>query len=192
MPSLTENIKKIEDLSKIYHNDCDKLIKFISLIRSYAPDIYITNNGPHGGIVSNRWDKDNFHLFDEVKGINIFLLRLLKKYQNIRIKLDNEIEICLNDLKSALKSYDDEVMEFEPMSEYARDGFERDRWNILRPYKELEKLKNEISTDKVTLSSIQEQIQLRELDVVKYKDYTLQDVTKELERIIEIFLKVDL
>ena len=29
------NIKKIEDLSKIYHNDCDKLIKFISLSTTY-------------------------------------------------------------------------------------------------------------------------------------------------------------
>ena len=111
------------------------------------------------------------------------------------LKLDQfqvDIEDYMENLKISLNSYDQEVLEFEPMSEYARDMFERDRWNILRPYKDLENLKKEIISDKFTLISIQEEIEKREKDVVKYLSYSLNDIIKEQEKIYENLSKIDL
>lgn len=168
---------KVKELSDLYYNKCFDLKQLISSIRSYTPGIAFINNG-NGSISGRHWNQEKFYLFDEVKGFNLFFIRLLKEYQSVRIKLDNEIDVFMEDLKISLNSYDREVWEFEPMSEYARDMFEQDRWNILRPYKDLENLKKEISLDKLTLDNIQEEIEKREEDVVKYLSYTLNDVIK--------------
>lgn len=182
---------KITELSDLYYKKCFDLKQLISSVRTYTPGIaYISSK--IGSISSRHWNQENFYLFDEVKGFNLFFIRLLKEYQKARIDLDKEIEDYMENLKISLNSYDREVLEFEPMSEYARDMFERDRWNILRPYKDLENLKKEIISDKFTLISIQEEIEKREKDVVKYLSYSLNDIIKEQEKIYENLSKIDL
>jgi hypothetical protein len=188
MSALSENIEKVKELNKIYNIDCDKLKKLISSLKSYSPSIAFIHNT--NSVSTRSWSNDNFYLFDEVKGFNLFLIRLLKEYQNLRIKLNNDIEFCMQDLKSVLNSYDQEVLEYEPLSEYARDKFEQDRWSILRPYKDLESLKNEILSDKLTLSVIDEEINRRQSDALKFQNYTLEDLIKESERLLQILTDI--
>jgi hypothetical protein len=179
---------KVKELSDLYYKKCFDLKQLISSVRSYTPGVAFIDS--KNGTASRTWNQENFYLFDEVKGFNLFFIRLLKEYQKERIDLNNDIEDYMEKLRSSLNSYDQEVLEFEPMSEYARDMFERDRWNILRPYKDLESLKKEISLDKYTLIIIEEEIQKREENVVKYLSYSLDDLIKEQERIYENLSKL--
>lgn len=189
MPTLSENINKIKDLHKIYHTDCAKLMQLISSLISYTPSIAFINSPKSTS--SRVWNNETFYLFDEVKGFNLFLIRLFKEYKKIRIKLNEDIEICLQDLRLALNSYDREISEYEPMSEYARDKFEQDRWNLLRPLKDLENLRNEISSDKYPLTVIDDQINGREKNVIKFQNYKLEDVIKEQDIFYENLSKIE-
>ena len=184
MITLSENIKKFKYLNNLYRIDCVELIKMIDWLKIYSPSIYGTKSSQN--TISFRiWDEKNFYYFDEIKGLNLFIIRKLNEYLSLRIKIDKEIEICLQNFQNSLQGYDEDVLKFEPMDEDFRERFELDRINISRPYNELKKLKNEIDADWLIISSIKKQIKEREIMAKKYLNYKLEDLKEDLERFID-------
>jgi hypothetical protein len=192
MSTLSENISKIKDLSDMYEKTCRRLQLLIKEVEYLSRGIVAYPSiRPRTTVTFNSWTKENFYLFDEVKGVNIFLIRLLKDYRNIFIEINNDISNISEELRSALASYDDEAFGFEPMSEYARDMFERDRWNILRPLKDLEDFKNAISKDKPSIDELDSEILEREKLMMAYSTYTLEDLIREQQKALDSILKFE-
>lgn len=94
MGALSNVITKVNELKSPYKEDCFNLRQLISSIKSCSAGIAF-NNFPNNRTHTRSWNNDNFYLFDEVKGINLLLIRLLEEYQNLRIKLDTDIEDCM-------------------------------------------------------------------------------------------------
>ena len=194
MSTLSENISKIKVLSDRHEKTLKRLQLLIKEVKCLSPVISgHFNITPHlSSFTSKSWTRENFYLFDEVKGVNIFLISLLKDYRKLLAEINNDISNISEELRSALASYDEEDFGFEPMSEYARDMFERDRWNIFKPLKDLENFKNGISIDKPSIDELDSEIQEREKLMMAYNRYTLEDLIREQNKAIASIQKVDL
>jgi hypothetical protein len=194
MSTLSENISKIKVLSDRHEKTRKRLQLLIEEVKYLSPGILGHSNiTPHlSSFTSKSWTRENFYLFDEVKGVNIFLIRLLKDYRKLLAEINNDISNISEELRSALASYDEEDFGFEPMSEYARDMFERDRWNILRPLKDLEDFKNAISIDKPSIDELDSEILSREKLMMVYNSYTLEDLIREQKEVIDSIQKVEI
>lgn len=181
MSTLSDNIEFVEKLHQTYEIDCERMKSIIKDVKKYAPSLFgrLLLNGSYTLL---KWDNDNFHLFDEYKGVNIFLINLLNDYKKVILKLLHDIDCCQNELNLTLSLFDMEVLYFEPMNIYQRDLFGKDRLNIIRPLLKLESLKNEIIQDNLNLNKIDLELIERENELLKYKNYTLEDIQIDYEK----------
>jgi hypothetical protein len=180
MSTLSENIKIAERLINTYKTDCEKMKIFINEVKKYSPSLFgrLRINGSYSLI---KWNNDNFHLFAEHKGVNIFLINLLTDYKKFLLQLLHEIESCQNELNLSLSLYDMEVLYFEPMNVYQRDMLDKDRLKILTPINNLENLKTDICSDNFNLSQIELELSEREVLILKYNSYTISDILSDYE-----------
>lgn len=162
MISLTENIKKLEFVIKYYNDKCGKIKLILISILPFEPNIYFFRNpGPFGGGLRD-WDDNNLYEFDEIKGFNLFIIRMLKEYHKVLNTIQKDLQSIENDLLHILEIYDNEVWDYEQMDEKSRDMFERDRYNILRPIEKMYEFKRLISQDEYSFEYLENEIKRRQ------------------------------
>jgi hypothetical protein len=209
MSSLKSLIDKTAEVSNRYNIDCKDLklmIENIIYLEPYGfgfftPKKRIVNskkenlNSKKSTSVSVGFRECRSSSFqedlDEIKGVNLFIIRLCKKYIDEMNLINKTIDDIFLELKIALKGYDEDLVSQFPLSEYESEMYEQDRWNILRPIKDLEILKNEILKNIDFHDWVKIEIEKREIQVIKYNSYTFESVQKEIDRIRNILLSAE-
>ena len=190
--SIKDLKESTDEVIKKYKINNNELRLFIDKLIRCSPNIHNVTSFKRTFSFRN-WSNENYKKgLEEIKGTNLLIINLCNEYLRELQSINITTEEIYSKLKTALNKLEGDVSNMIFIDEHKKGIFEIDRSNILQALKELEELKNDISSNLEYNQLKEEEIKKRERMELEYENYTIDIIQKEQDRAINLLLNVDI